>query len=335
MSKQRGVLAAVALGLFTVLTCTQSTAPKPTKPPTEELVVAPPAASIPNNASGLYLPPPGQAPSFAYVSDIDIQGGAPAANLTQAAWFAWNEFVLATWPAQANANNSYNRDTPDPNGIYGQNATVASGPPLVWETFRHKVEIFPGTYTLNTGMGSGYNPAINQPPHGADQGAPDFGYNEPPEYDYTPGVVVGACSGTPSPTAPWVNADENSQIFLNYMFTGANGGGTAPQSTQQILFMAKANGVHYKYTVNPATVGASQLSQALWNHNTSDNPLYNQAVANFSTYAAAVNNGQPSQLQTPFISFPAGTVEVKSAWRPLTMNEMNSGRFHMATARNY
>jgi len=347
MLSPRTLTVAIAILLFTLLTCTPAKPPAPAAAPHPDVVLGstpPPMTTI----NGFNLPPPGQAPIF----PTDIVGGAPTATITEAAMFAWNEFIAATWPAQPNGSGGYNRDTPDQNSLYGQNANSAGGAPLVWETFRHKVEIFPGTYTLNTGSGSGYNPANNQPPHGATQGAPTFGYNDPPQYDYTPGIVTGPCNGTPTP-APWVNADENSQIFLTYMYAGAAGGMDAPpaQPGQQILFMAKANHVHYQYTVNPATVGATQLSQALWNHGpftagampTSDNVAYSAAVQNFTTYANTLNAMQPPPTQpvsvpalmTPYISFPAGTIEVKSAWRALTTAEVSSNRFHMATARNY
>ena len=62
----------------------------------------------------------------------EIPGGAPAATLQQAAAFAWQEFIAANWPALAGQ-----RDTPDT----GQKFGTGSGP-LVWQTFRSKVEIF-------------------------------------------------------------------------------------------------------------------------------------------------------------------------------------------------
>jgi len=276
------------------------------------------------------LPPKGTAPTF----PADIPGGAPNASLTQAAQFAWQEFIAATWPAQPNGN-TFNRDTADANAIYGANASTANGAPLVWETYRHKVEIFPGT----TSPGNYQN---NAPPHGATQGAPSFGYNEPPQYNYAPNVVSGACAGTtPAASTPWVNADENSQIFLDTMYAGILGT-TAPQ---QIFFLAKANSVHYQYTVNPQNFNVSELYQSLWNHSfatstnppNSDNPTYNAAVTNFITYQAAVNGGtSPTPpLTAPYVSFPSGTIEVKSAWRPLTTTEASSGRFHLATVRHY
>ncbi|HWS72509.1 MAG TPA: hypothetical protein VN605_10365, partial [Thermoanaerobaculia bacterium] len=295
----------------------------------------------------IVIPPPGTAPTI----PTDIPGGAPNATLTQAATFAWQEFIAATWPAQPNAGNgSYNRDVADPNGFYGATAGSAMGAPLVWETFRHKVEIFPGTtspsdYTQNT------------PPHGTNLSLPDYGYNDPPQYNYgtmvslgmvngqpvTGAAVTGPCSASDpnNATTAWVNADENSQIFLDTMYAGAAPQiGTQPTASQEILFLAKANKTHFMYSVNPANAGGTQLYQAFWNHSfgnggTSDNPTYNAATANFATYQGSVLNGQPGSMTQPFIKFPSGTVEAKSAWRPLTGTEASSGRFHMALVRTY
>jgi len=310
------------------------------------------AAAAPVSAASFRMPSRGSAPSI----PGDIPGGAQNASLTQAAVFAWQEFIAATWPAQPNGSNGFNRDVADPNGIYGATAASATGAPLVWETFRHKVEIFPGTtspsdYTKNT------------PPHGATQGGgPTFGYNDPPQYNYgtmanlnTSGqgpaqygpAVTGPCPGQAAGVSTsWVNADENSQIFLDTMYAGAAplvGPPSTPTqqpSSQEILFLAKANHVHYQYTVNPATVGQTQLYQALWNHSFSnsggsDNPNYNTAFNNFIKYQGSVLNGKQASLTAPYISFPAGTVEAKSAWRALTPAEAASGRFHMAMVRMY
>lgn len=316
----KAAMVVVCILALTVVTCRKTTTEEKAQP--DALEATPSGANI-------ALPAQGTAPTF----PADIPGGAPNASLTQAAVFAWQEFIAATWPAQPNGSGGFNRDTPDPNGIYGATATNAGGPPLVWETYRHKVEIFPGTTDPS-------NYQNNAPPHGATQGAPSFGYNDPPQYNYSPGAVVGPCAGTtPAASTPWINADENSQIFLDMMYAGILGD-TAPQ---QILFLAKANSVHYQYVVNPANFGGTELYQGLWNHSfatstspaNSDNPIYNSAVNNFVTYQTAVNAGQSSSLQAPFVSFPAGTIEVKSGWRPLTPTEASSGRFHIAMARHY
>ena len=122
------------------------------------------------------LPPPGQPPVF----PADTPVPAPTASLSQAAVFAWQEFIAATWPAQpcgtptvctTSATATFNRDVPDPNGVYGATAGMPTGAPLVWETFRHKVEIFPGTTSANY--------QTQAPPHGLNLNATDLGYRQP------------------------------------------------------------------------------------------------------------------------------------------------------------
>src|SRR5262245_17802981 len=77
-----------------------------------------------------------QSPSIqilpAVPTDIDVPGGAPNADLTQAAVFAWQEFIALNWPAAAGM-----RDTYDKSQSFGQNGTTG-GSPLVWETQRAK-----------------------------------------------------------------------------------------------------------------------------------------------------------------------------------------------------
>jgi hypothetical protein len=289
------------------------------------------------------LPPPGQPPVF----PGDTPVPAPTASLTQAATFAWQEFIAATWPAQP-AGNTFNRDVPDPNGVYGATAGTPTGAPLVWETFRHKVEIFPGTTSANYMQ--------QAPPHGLNLNAPDLGYNDPPQYNYATyptAQVTGACNPNDpnNATTAWVNADENSQIFLDTMYAGVLGPtGTQPSPSQEILFLAKGNHVHYQYVVNPKNFGSTNIYDGIWNHfgpgtsGETSTPVYNTAVANFATYQKAVLAKQPATLQSPYVSFPPGTVEAKSAWRPLTATESgpcttpNSPtpcRFHMAMVRMY
>src|SRR4051812_16151637 len=92
----------------------------------------------------------------------DIAGGAPNATLQQSAAFAWQEFIALNWPALAGQ-----RDTPDNNQKFGAGG---NGSPLVWQTFRSKVEIF---NTSKDAQG-------NYVPPGYSASAPNYGYNSPP-----------------------------------------------------------------------------------------------------------------------------------------------------------
>ncbi|MBD2525706.1 hypothetical protein [Nostoc sp. FACHB-133] len=65
-----------------------------------------------------------------------FSNGKPAseATLTQSAIFAWKEFIALNWPADPN-----HRGLLDTNSFFG-----SDDKPLVWETLRNKVEIYPG-----------------------------------------------------------------------------------------------------------------------------------------------------------------------------------------------
>lgn len=230
----------------------------------------------------------------------DIQNGAPGATLQQAAAFAWQEFIAVNWPALAGQ-----RDTPDTNQKFGAGG---GGSPLVWQTFRSKVEIF--NVTSRNGTPPGYSSS-----------GPDYGYNlQPPAYYYSSirPQQIAACPGQTAPTSPaWINLDETTQIALDQMFAGgpaiASNSNTSPQL---IRFAVKANKVEYDYIAKNQYYLPSKVASALAN--------------NRKAYTA----NPPVAPQPPFVSFPAGTVEIKSTWRPLNSNDTPS-HFHVQTVRFY
>jgi len=231
----------------------------------------------------------------------DIEGGAPNANLEEAALFAWRQFIALNWPAMSGT-----RDIPNNSELFGD--TAFNGP-LVWETFRHKVEIYPG---------QGDNP-----PGFVNNASLSFGYDSlPPFYIYGEGEVL-PCEGQQVPESPaFVNLDELTQIGLNFMFSGASPSESDINNDPQLIrFLAKANKIHYEYVVDPVT--------SYWSHS----DAYNEAVANFQ--AVSGGNGNPSTPPGPVIDFPDGMVEVKTAFRELTDEEFNSGRFYTTIVRYY
>ncbi len=268
-------------------------------------------------------------PSITISRDVptDIPGGAPNTSLAAAAGFAWQEFIALNWPARQGL-----RDTPDPDkgAFFGQNA-AAGGPPLVWQTFRNKVEIFPPR--LKDGV---TNPL--PPPHDSNwpgPSPPPYGYDAPPDYIYVPSLRqsdvkdpyrgvgtpdgrVKACPGqAPVAQAAWVNLDEVTQILVDQIFAGVlpnepSGINSAPQ---QIRFMAKANRTQYLYV----------LQKGYWFRSP-------ELVAAENAFKNAIQDNQPPK--EPIVFFPNGTIEVKSAWRPLAPNE-DASRFHTTTVRFY
>ena len=293
-----------------------------------------------------------------WVPPSDIPGGAQSATLQSAAVFAWQEFIALNWPAVQQNGQPNTRDQADPNAIFGDpkySGAQAAGP-LVWHTYRHKVETFPG-------MGS---------PHGyVNDPTKFYGYDDLPQYVYaynqtadpadqrwiTPsnGIIppfgslppsTASASPTPTPSTPWINLDEQSEIGLDTMYAGI--APADPFPGQQILFLAKANRAEYAYAA--ANGWWTQKSDA--NGNTISPPI--TATANYIASVAPTPGSTPSPGgdatayvdPTPgsttqpapansYVSLPNNTIEVKSGWRQLTPDEAKSGRFYTTTVRYY
>lgn len=231
------------------------------------------------------------------------------ASLTDLECFAWQSFIALNWPAVTQNYQPNTRGVPDQAqnfGASGNNNFNSSGGNLVWETYKHKVELFPGS------------------------GAPSQSYDTAPNYVYA--VKVTVPSGVNA--GQFNNLDEGTQIGQNYIFFPTNppnpsysNGKITPNSDVQILFEARANRVEYNYVV----------SNQYYNGTTA-------ATAATNTVAYLTNPSMPPK--TPYISFPAGdmsqsdpsfegAIETKAAWRKLTPDEISSGRYHTATAVYY
>src|SRR5271155_1479175 len=140
--------------------------------------------------------------------DIPLEVQDPT-NLSEAAAFAWDEFIALTWPALPQGQNgSFPRGKPDPSLKYGDKGKTGQ---VVWETFRHKVEAFPGQ-----GNPNGYDPS-----------KPDLGFSAQPDYVYKPAPANGIPpSGRIPPLnpnwnpaiPPFNNLDEVTQIGLDGMY---------------------------------------------------------------------------------------------------------------------
>ncbi|PMS12195.1 hypothetical protein C0Z17_11535 [Trinickia caryophylli] len=235
----------------------------------------------------------------AFPDDIPGENGAQGASLQDAAKFAWQEFIALNWPAMAGV-----RDMPDDQEKFG--APTYSGP-LVWHTFRGKVEIYPGMYA----PGDKY---FGSPPPGyIDSAAKDYGYDTGPAYKYD--IDIPPAAGiTPPKTPPWINLDENSQIFLDQMFAGVVTEHRR-QNDDQILFMAKANRAEYKYIAKNRWWGGAAPFVKTQNY-----------ISN--------KRADPPQGSEDYVSFPTGTVEVKASWRKLAPTE-DRRRFYIAKVRYY
>ncbi|HEX4960174.1 MAG TPA: hypothetical protein VF173_05000 [Thermoanaerobaculia bacterium] len=249
----------------------------------------------------------------------DLPAAPAATTLTQAATFAWKEFIALNWPAQTGK-----RDTADTTKMFGDQSV-----PLVWQTFRAKVEIYPGNGNEKIG------------PHGSNKGpSQDYGYDDPPEYIYSKDSVINGsdvlpCSGQAAPNQPaWINLDEVSQIGSDSMYAGF-GQDPAPTPTNSkpnlFRYMAKANRTEYTYVVS---------NQYWYTQGTDPSVSSPLQTAQNNFVKNVVNKRRIPPLGASTVFFPAssaqdpGTIEVKAAWRPLGPSEP-AGRYHVANVRYY
>lgn len=253
-------------------------------------------------------------------------GGAAAATPGQAAAFAWQEFIALNWPAVKQTggvvNNAFvrQRDVPDKGCKFGDPNCAAQ--PLVWETFRGKVEIFPGKLDAGNALPPPGYPSVAQ-------GDDSYGYDALPTYNYA--SPVSPCN-TPSTTSPtpvpsFINLDETDQITLDSMFAGVAPtqvpNDSSPNSAPQLIrFLAKANRVEYIYVTSP---GAGP--NASW--------WAGPPVAKATQTYLQQNQTSPLAGGHDYVSLPFGTIELKAGWRVLNPGEIASKRFHTATARYY
>ena len=185
--------------------------------------------------------------------------------------------------------------------------------PTVWQTFRGKVEVFPGQ-----GAPPGYP--------GVTDADPSYGYDYLPQYNYATAVPACDPNQANEPT-PWVNLDEIDQITLDYMYAGVVDTSSSPENSkpQLIRFMAKANREEYGY------VATNQW----WGGGTNPPGGPPPGVVAATRDYLAKNRYSPPPGSSQYVSLPNGTIEIKAAWRPLNPSEVASGRFHAQRVRFY
>ncbi len=307
----------------------------PRTPPSRSFAVGAFAAAIaiaalvanggrPASTAGAAAPVP--TITIAPVVPADLPTAAPAASLQQAAAFAWQEFIALNWAAVPQNGSSGQRDTPNTRCAFGQITGACAGP-LVWETFRGKVEIYPGNGSPPPGYPSSPPPLPTSsvvPSY-----APDaFGYDALPQYDYAPPTPpatmmpnVGPC-GSPPPSTAWINLDETDQITLDAMYAGAAPNSARDNSAPKLIrFLAKGNRTLYNY------IAANRW----WGGGLGGN---NPAPAASTVAYVKANNADPPPGSTSLVSLPNGTIEVKAAWRLLGPLDAPS-RYRVTTARYY
>jgi hypothetical protein len=203
---------------------------------------------------------------------------------------------------------------------------------VVFETFRHKVEVFPGGAAMNGVPGTN--------PNGYDPSRSDLGFSSIPVYHYDP-TTTGFPSGLipPAPgmnipaVPPFDNLDEVTQITTNAMYAGivdphpSLGGNSQTSQVEKILFQAKVNEAQYVYVAK----------NKFWGQDA--NPSLANILNNSGQY---VQTGDSKTYPPPYIDLPVsdpvnkqlGTIEIKTAWRRLGKSE-DPSKFYTARVRYY
>lgn len=243
---------------------------------------------------GAGAPPPPITVSWSVPQEL-----AAGAGLPEAAAFAWQEFIALNWAAVPQTGALNTRDYPDTSQVFG--STTYSGP-LVWHTFRSKVEIFPAPDSTPQGY--------------VNNAGQSYGYDHLPQYIYAH-PIGPFYPGQANDSVPWINLDENDEIGLDAMYAGVATGQPFPGDL--LLFLAKANRMEYNYTAgNQFFVSATASA----------------AIAASKSYTLA-NKDSPPAGDSTVASLPSNTIEIKAGWRRLTPTEAGSGRFYSTTVRFY
>ncbi len=227
----------------------------------------------------------------------DLPSGAQNASLSEAANFAWNEFIALNWPALSQTGAANTRDYPDTSKLFGDQSV-----PLVWHTYRSKVEMYPwGKLPSGTTL-QGDTLYV-------------FNYDAKPQYFYKDSIPPCA---TASSDVAFINLDETSEISLNFMFAGVTPKTpTATNSSPQLVrFLAKGNRNYFDYIT----------SKSYFNHGGN----YYDAITNFNN-AVAKDTVTPDSTR---VYFPEGTIMLKAAWRLLTSKD-SINQYHTTKVRYY
>ncbi|QDU26266.1 hypothetical protein ETAA8_13430 [Anatilimnocola aggregata] len=232
--------------------------------------------------------------------DLPPLNGRQNNNLTEASIFAWEQFISHTWPAKPQKGNFGSRDEADVQRRYGEKGVTGQ---VVWETFRHKSEIFPG----GSGEPNGF---VNDP-------AKDYGYDALPVYTYDTGLIPPA-TGQAATESPFDNLDETNEILLCDMSAGI--------SNSRILYQAKANRVLYKYSAQHRLFEGSEGTPGEMRANAAYN-LHQSDEKNFKVPYVRLPSSDP-------VKKSIGSMEAKSAWRRLGDSE-DPSRFYTNRVRFY
>lgn len=241
--------------------------------------------------------------------NIDIQPYSPKelrlnASPEELCSFAWNEFFALTW--KSNYNQKQKRGLPDTDWTPAKDKGKAyPDDPLVWETYRHRVEL--------------------RPYHGAMQ---PFDYR--PSYSYAGSVFFALDVNINL----FNNLDENNEIGSCTVYAHAG----TDNRKYQVLYQAKVNRDEYEYVLKnyPTKESLKQANINTFNNITKDSAYYRGATGSCNCDPAQkviclpCGNTVNPETKQPY----EGAMEVKTAWRKLKPNE-NAARYFIRTVITY
>lgn len=224
----------------------------------------------------------------------DVPTGS-SASITELAVFAWQEFIALNWPAtDPGKTGQRGRADVKADFLTIRKDTNGNFPLLVWQTYRHKNELFPADGKTDPSFDS-----------------------KSPVYKYSGPAITPANSYDTMDN--FNNLDESSQIGLCNMFA---------HNTVRIVYEAKVNRSVFDYA------NSNGLTKC---DNKGNCPTLMTALKKTANNLAEYGGICSTDLS--IVSLPCGdametgdagegAIEIKAAWRQLTPDETNSGRFY-------
>lgn len=212
--------------------------------------------------------------------DVVPSGNAyPTVSLDVIAEFAWDEFIALCYPADPN-----HRGQALVGSTFGDTTTEA----IVWETYWHRVEMFP----------------YNESPVNDSGSAKITGR---PTYIYNPAAFIYNGHGTGDSTT-WNNLDENNELNVDKMYSHE------VSEENRILYEAKMNEDGFNYILKNKLYVGSTRDEFL---NTT------KEAANLKMYANKCGTTTANILCLPCgdTNGTEGNIEVKAAWKKLNHGE--------------
>lgn len=194
--------------------------------------------SFPENSTS----PSGLGVSYA-ITASDLTADNPQLPTDLASGLSHTDYATFAWRSFIALNNTANTPLPANRGVGNPGSSFAdsgkasqSSSPLLWQTFAHRTELFPGDKKQQ-------NPV----------GGPTRPFTSDPQYSYIK-FPNGAPKAQGATYDYYNNLDEATQIGQNAIFFPVNppqaamtGANYAPSKDSQILFEAKVNPVVYEY----------------------------------------------------------------------------------------